>query len=443
MKGFLKNKRSILLLKNVLASFFLKGWSALVSLIMIPLTLQCLGAYKNGVWLTVSSLLIWIDQMDIGLGNGLRNKLAAYMAHNEQEKARQAVSSTMAMLICIVIPLAAVLLALVWNGDVYSFLNVSVDTIPELRTALSAAVIIVCFTFVFKFVGNVYMGMQLPAVSNLLITVGQTLALAATFILFVVGKATFLNIVVVNTLATLIVYLSAYPVTFWMKFPFLRPRLSSVNLSSAYNMGTVGIKFFWIQISSLLQFMSVNILISRFFSPELVTPYQVAYRYTSLMLVVFSVICMPFWNATTDAYERGDIDWIKKASRRMDQIVLIASGCLVVMVAVSPWVYDIWVGNKCEVPLSMTAIMALYVFLLVASTRYSFFLNGIGALRLQLYMTVSAIVFIPLAWLISELTHNILWLFAVMCFCNIPGLVVNVIQFNKIINGKAKGFWRI
>ena len=208
-------------------------------------------------------------------------------------------------------------------------------------------------------------------------------------------------------------------------------------------MGTVGIKFFWIQISSLLQFMSVNILISRFFSPELVTPYQVAYRYTSLMLVVFSVICMPFWNATTDAYERGDIDWIKKASRRMDQIVLIVSGCLVVMVAVSPWVYDIWVGDKCEVPLSMTAMMALYVFLLVASTRYSFFLNGIGALRLQLYMTVSAIVFIPLAWLISELTHNILWLFAVMCFCNIPGLVVNVIQFNKIINGKAKGFWRI
>ena len=168
MKEFLKNKnkRSSLLVKNVLASFFLKGWSALVSLIMIPLTLQCLGVYKNGVWLTVSSLLIWIDQMDIGLGNGLRNKLAAYMAHGEQEKARQAVSSTMAMLVCIVVPLVAVLLALVWNGNVYSFFNVSERIIPELRTALSAAVIIVCLTFVFKFVGNVYMGMQLPAVSK-------------------------------------------------------------------------------------------------------------------------------------------------------------------------------------------------------------------------------------------------------------------------------------
>lgn len=445
MKEFLKNKnkRSSLLVKNVLASFFLKGWSALVSLIMIPLTLQCLGVYKNGVWLTVSSLLIWIDQMDIGLGNGLRNKLAAYMAHGEQEKARQAVSSTMAMLVCIVVPLVAVLLALVWNGNVYSFFNVSERIIPELRTALSAAVIIVCLTFVFKFVGNVYMGMQLPAVSNLFITTGQTFALVATFILFVAGKATFLNIVVDNTLATLVVYLAAYPFTFWKKFPFLRPRLYSVNLSSAYNMGKVGIKFFWIQISGVLQFMSVNILISKFFSPEMVTPYQVAYRYTSLMLVIFSVICMPFWNATTDAYERGDFDWIKKASRRMNQIVIIASVCLAVMVVISPWVYDIWVGEKCEVPLSMTVIIAFYVFLLVASTRYSFFLNGIGALRLQLYMTVSAVMFIPLAWLVSKLTHDILWLFVVMCFCNIPGLVVNIIQFNKIINGTAKGFWRI
>lgn len=67
----------------------------------------------------------------------------------------------------------------------------------------------------------------------------------------------------------------------------MRPRLYSVNLSSAYNMGKVGIKFFLIQIAGVLQFMSVNILISKFFSPEMVTPYQVAYRYTSLMLVIF------------------------------------------------------------------------------------------------------------------------------------------------------------
>ena len=46
---FQKKNRSSILMLNVLASFFIKGWSALVVLIMVPLTLECLGKYKNGV----------------------------------------------------------------------------------------------------------------------------------------------------------------------------------------------------------------------------------------------------------------------------------------------------------------------------------------------------------------------------------------------------------
>ena len=28
-----------------------------------------------------------------------------------------------------------------------------------------------------------------------------------------------------------------------------------------------------------------------------------------------------------------------------------------------------------------------------------------------------------------------------MCLVNIPGLIVNRLQFNKLINGQAKGIW--
>lgn len=440
---FKVDKRSSLLIKNVLASFFIKGLAAVVSLLMIPLTLQCLGTYKNGVWLTISSLLLWIDQMDIGLGNGLRNKLAAYVAHSDYAKAKQIVSSTMAMLVCIVLPLAVVLSVLVWYSDVYGFLNVSPTIIPELRIALSSAVILVCCTFVFKFIGNVYMGMQLPAMSNLLVTLGQTVALLATWCLYALDMATFLNVVIANTASSLIIYLFAFPYTFRIKYPQLRPKLSCVNLSSAMYMANVGVKFFWIQLSGILQFMTANILISKFFTPEMVTPYQIAYRYMSLMIVLFSVVCMPFWSATTDAYERGDMQWIRTASKRMDKIVLLVTLGLVLMVLLSPVVYRIWIGERCEVPFVMTCLMAVYILQLVISTRYSFFLNGIGALRMQLYMTVSAILFIPLAWLASSLTHDIIWFMVVMCACNMPGLIANIIQFNKILKGTATGVWRI
>ena len=196
-------RRTSLLIKNVLLSFFIKGWSALVVLVMVPLTLQCLGAYKNGVWLTISSMLVWIDQMDIGLGSGLRNRLATCKAHNDNNASRQAVSSTMAMLVCIVIPTFLILALIVWFGDVYTFLNVDPVIIPELRVALLCAVSIICCTFVLKFISNVYMGMQLPAVSNLIVALGQTLALIGTWLLYINGNATFLLIIAVNTASSI------------------------------------------------------------------------------------------------------------------------------------------------------------------------------------------------------------------------------------------------
>ena len=94
----LSSRRSSLIQKNIMASFVIKGWSAVVVFLMVPITLNCLGEYKNGVWLTISSVMLWIDNLDIGLGNGLRNKLAAYMAHGEEQRARSLISSTFAML---------------------------------------------------------------------------------------------------------------------------------------------------------------------------------------------------------------------------------------------------------------------------------------------------------------------------------------------------------
>ena len=64
-----KEQRTVLLRKNIFFSFLIKGWSALAIFLTVPLTLSCLGVYENGVWLTISSVLLLIDNLDIGLGN--------------------------------------------------------------------------------------------------------------------------------------------------------------------------------------------------------------------------------------------------------------------------------------------------------------------------------------------------------------------------------------
>ena len=436
------DQRTSLLRKNILGSFLIKGWSAVVVLLMVPVTLKCLGEYKNGVWLTISSILVWIDYMDIGLGNGLRNQLAAHLAHGETDRAHSLVSSTFAMLTYIMIPILAVLLILVALLDTYGFLNVSPQKVTDLDAVLMVTISFVCSTFIFKLIGNFYMGLQLPAVSNLLIAIGQTIALTGCYLVYLSGSHSLMHIALVNTAAPFLTYLLAYPFTFYYKYPHLRPQYKLVNLTEAKSVMTMGVKFFIMQISGLVLFMTSYILISKLFSPEMATPYGITYRYFSLMLVVFTVICMPFWNATTDAYERGDMEWIRTANKKLNVMTLLILLAMVAMVAVSPWVYDIWIGDDTHIDIRMSIVMAIYIFILIYSMRYSYFINGIGKLWLQLIFTASAaILFIPLAYATAHWSHDITWFIAVMCLINLPGLVVNRIQFHKLINGTATGVW--
>ncbi len=436
------HSRTALIKKNVLASFFIKAWSALVQLALVPLTLSCLGVYENGVWLTISSVLLWIDNLDIGLGNGLRNKLAVCMAQNDTVKAREMVSSTLAMLVAVIVPMVCLLIAIELLGDIYSVFNADPQRIDNMTTVIVVATILVGTTFVFKFLGNFYLGLQLPAISNLIGSLGNTLILLGTFVVYLMGSHSMLLIALVNTGAPLVVYLICYPITFMGKYKALRPSLRYVKTSAAKELFSLGIKFFLLQIPGVILFFTSNILISHLFTPEMVTPYQIAYRYFALTMTLFAIVCVPFWTATTDAYARKDYQWIKHADKILNIIMLSLLALIVLMTVLSGFVYDLWIRGQAYVPFSITLLSAVYQFIILLSMRYSYVLNGLGVLHLQLICTITAaVVFIPLAIFFGRLTHDINSLIVVMCTVNLPGLIVNYIQYHKIINGKATGIW--
>lgn len=436
------DNRSNLIRKNIIISFCIKIWSALVQLLMVPLTLHCLGVYENGLWLTISSLLIWIDNLDIGLANGLRNKLAVHLALGEKIEAQKTVSSTFYMLVLLFIPIIFLINIWIFCVDTYQFFNVDSDIVNNLNVILHVSAILVCTTFIFKFIGNFYMALQLPAINNALNTLGQTIALLGVVVLYVTGIHSLLCVALINTISPLIVYVVAYPITFYKKYPDLCPHISMVSKSSMKSLATTGIKFFVLQIAGVVLFMSTNILISRFFSPELVTPYQIVYRYFMVLQLIFVIICAPYWTATTDAYKKNDFEWIKKSNKLLDKMMTSLFIIAFFMVIFARPIYTIWIGDANAVSLPMTVIVAVYVMILVASMRYSYILNGFGTLRLQLIMTIiAAVLYIPLATLVCSYKNNLNYLLYVMCAVNLPGLLVNIVQYYKIVNRRAKGIW--
>lgn len=433
--------RTALVRKNILFSFVIKGWSALVMLLLVPITLRCLGDYTNGVWLTISSMLIWIDQMDIGLGRGLQNKLATAVAKGDYKEARKVVSNTFFMLVLIIVPIFLLLLAVINFCDVYAFLNVDETAVPGLYGTISIALLLVCSTFIFKFIGNFYMGLQYPAVSNLIVTLGATLTLALTYAGYYLGFHSLLAIAIINTASPLVCFLLAYPYTFFLKYRNMSPSIGCFDMTTAMSLFGMGVKFFVLQISAVVLFMSTNLVISKFLGPEEVTPFHVAYRYFSVIMLVFGLISTPFWSATTDAYERGDYDWIRSSSRKISMILMAMAAAIALMIVIAPWVYRIWMGETIDIPWLLTLLTGIYMLELVWSLSYSYFLNGMGVLALQLCCTLAAaILFIPLSYFVIQINHSINSVIIVMIAVNLPGLIANKIQLSKILNRTASGF---
>ena len=97
--------RSIKAKKNVIQMFVIRGFSILIGFVLLPVTIGYVNSETYGIWLTISSMVAWISFFDIGIGNGLKNKLAEALAQDDYELGRKYVSTTYAILSLIFIPL--------------------------------------------------------------------------------------------------------------------------------------------------------------------------------------------------------------------------------------------------------------------------------------------------------------------------------------------------
>jgi hypothetical protein len=107
--NYLKDKDERNLLINIGLAFAVKGGSLIISLFSMPLYIKYFDNNEVlGLWYTILSLLNWITICDLGLGNGLRNRLTEALALADNEKAKRYISSTYASLIAVILPVLVI-----------------------------------------------------------------------------------------------------------------------------------------------------------------------------------------------------------------------------------------------------------------------------------------------------------------------------------------------
>lgn len=427
--------------KNIVASAVFKVADTLLFLLLVPLTLGYVNAYEYGIWLTLHSILAWLNSFDVGLGNGLRNKLAEAIANDDKEKARIYVSTTFFMLISIAIFLLFVFFVLFDFIDWYKVLNVDETTISNLNVVVFVSLSFACMNFVLRFIGNVFQALQMPSITNAISFAAHLFSVVVIFIFTKTIPGSLFWVAFIYSASFPFIYVLAYPVTFYKLYPYLKPSWNFFRRENLKDLFSLSVRFFLLQIAGILLFSISNLVISNMFGPDQVTPYNIAYKYFSIPAMAMGLILAPMWSASTDAYTRGDMKWIENCLRKIKLTLYGLALLLMLMTVCSPLAFKIWVGDSVNVPLSLSVLMAGYQFIYVLSLSFSYFLNGIGKLKLQTINTcVVAILFYPLCLLFGN-KFGVLGIVMTMCIVNLSGAVLNIVQLRKVINKTATGIW--
>ncbi|GAB2975162.1 O-antigen export protein [Mucilaginibacter puniceus] len=426
---------------NVTGGFLLKGLGVLLSMLIVPMTINYISPNEYGVWIALSSAILWLSFFDIGFGNGLRNKFVEAIAHGNKELAKIYVSTTYAILTIII----SIVWVVAFIGSYYvnwaSFLNAP----PNMSNDLIKVVLIVLTTFALQFIlgliTTILNALQKSVMASLYNTVSQILVLIGIAILTKTtqGSLVYLGLLMGGVNVFVLIVFSIWFYTHDLK-EYL-PGLKYVKFAYAKDLMGLGLKFFLIQIIALVYYETNNIIIIKILSPASVSVYNVGYKYMSVIGMFFSIIITPFWSAFAEAQALNDYRWMKNVTRKLRLITLaIAAGALV-LVAVSPFIYKIWLHQMIVIPFTLTLLLGVWQIFHIWNTLHSTLIYGIGKIKLQLIGSLFVgMINLPIAiyfcsrWQLNGIVFSQILMSASISW-------IGAIQLNKLLNKSAHGIW--
>lgn len=437
------DERTAKLKRNVIYSVFIKVCSIVCSLVIVPMTIDFVNERVYGIWLTVSSIVAWMSFFDIGFTNGLRNRFTEALAIGDRHKARIYVSTTYVILSIIFLLLAVVLVAFVLLFDIAPLLKLDSSYEYDLKIALVVLVAYFCITFVLRILSIVLIADQQPARSSAIELLGQVGTLLAILVFKEMFDGSLFLLSIALCLPPMLVWLAASVYYFRGEYRYCVPSLKCYDRSYVNPLLGLGLKFFIIQIAAIIQFQTANILIARLFSMESVTEYNIAYKYFNVLYMGFMILLQPFWSAVTNAYTQRDYGWIRNGIRKYLMIMLLLAFAGVLMLLASDTVYRIWINDTIHIPFRLSFWMLVYFVTTIFGAIFVYFVNGIGALKIQYFSSlVSPVVFFVSVIGFCKYLH--MGMYAILIasvIANFNGLVLAPLQYYKVIRQNKEGIW--
>ena len=400
MKNLIHQLKSRALLRNFIASGFLKPLSMLLSYAYVPIVLHYLGEEMYGAWTTILSVLSWISYFDIGIGNGLRNKLTESIALNENGRSKKLVSSAYLMLAAVVLGAGTVMMTVSAFLDWNSVLGLTTEY-QEIKLVVLLSMLFVCVNFVLSLCRVVMFSLQKAAMAGFMDISSQLISLLGVIVIssFTTGNLLLVGIVSGGSTTLSCLLFSA---VLYSRHKELAPSVRMADKTVGKEVTTLGAQFFVIQICGLVLFTTDNLIISNLYGAENVTPYSIVNKLFTAVMTVHAAILTPFWSAVTKAKAERQSDQIRKITRFSLLLMLpFMCGAIFLALIFRP-LTTLWLHEELECSNLMIWLGCIYCFLHIWCNTFGILSNGMNIVKEPMYVAIiQAVINIPLSLLLA------------------------------------------
>jgi O-antigen/teichoic acid export membrane protein len=365
--------------------------SSLLTLVSLPFAVRYLGAERFGVWATITSTVVLLNLLDLGIASTLTNHVARAYALGDKPHAARCTTNALALTAAIA-GVGGLTFGAVWpHIDWMALFNVAASVPrPEVNHTVAGAAALMLLGLPAALVSKVFGGYQEVHLSNLVVAIGAVANVVGLFAGIVLRVSMPLLLVMSAGCVTLCNFAALVGLLLVYK-PWLRPKVALLDLPLARELLASGSSFLLIQIAGAVVFSSDNVVVSHYLGAAQVTPYNVTWRLVALTAVLQSLIFSALWPAYAEAHARHDYAWMRQAFRiTLRGTLALNVTCAVIFLAVGKTLIRWWAGAAAVPSSALLAAMALWAVIGGFMTVESCLLAAVNRTREQGVLSIIA-----------------------------------------------------
>ena len=365
----------------------------LVNAVTLPLTIRYLGPLQYGIWVTISTTVVMLAVMDLGVANTLTNMISHAYAMDDRAAAQRYYATAFWISTGISAVLALISLIL-WPHMNWGSLFHLHDPALTHEVSLCVAVALGFFllSLPLNLVHRILSGYQQTQITNYFNLLSNTLALTAILVVIKLhGSLLTLMLMYSGSLLLGSIGLNIW-VNLWDR-RWIIPSPQFIRRAAIGDLMSSGLGFFVLQLAGIVVFNSDNLIITHYLGAADVTPYSVTWRLASYAALLQTAVLPSLWPAYSEAYARGDFDWVRRMFWNTVRVAMSAVAIAVLILTIcGKWLIR-WYAGSAAVPSTLLLLtICVWTLLSAGMDLEACLLAAINRIRTQGILSVVAAV---------------------------------------------------